>query len=158
MTGNSDSRLMLLMSVEQCFSIFALFQTASRLSREEFKERLISNILLELLSEPKQELASMKTLDLATCLADGDGALPLLLQTVPLFIEKGVGEQGQAPKAHKRGGTHELILIEAELFLAIGKEDFDVPARRDMRQQSLRRSVQITRAPLPPTGPVQRSG
>src|SRR5262249_3027772 len=77
---------------EKHATIFALFQTASRLSRKEFKERLISYTLLELQPEPKQELASMKVLDLATRLADGNGALPLLLQTVPLFIEKGVGK------------------------------------------------------------------
>jgi hypothetical protein len=70
----------------------------------------------------------MKTLDLAARLANGDGALPVLLQTSPFFIEKRVGKHRQTPEAHERGGTHALILIQAELFLAISKEDFDVEA------------------------------
>ena len=44
----------------------------------------------------------MKTLDLAACLANGDGALPLLLQTIPFFLEKGVGKQGQTRSARTR--------------------------------------------------------
>ncbi len=104
------------------------FSKAPRLSSEEFKQRRVSDPLLELLSKPKQELASMKTLDLAARLANGEGALPSLLQMSPFFIEKRVGEQGQTPEAHERGGTHELILIQAELFLAISKENFDVEA------------------------------
>jgi hypothetical protein len=91
------------------------------LSREEFKERLISDPLLELLAKPAEKLASMKTLDLTTRLANSDRALPLLLQAIPFFIEKGVGEQGEVPEAHERSGTHELILAQTGLFLAIGK-------------------------------------
>src|SRR5258708_2077683 len=90
----------------------------------------------------------MKTLDLTTRFANSDRALPLLLQAIPFFIEKGVGKQGQAPKAHKRSGTHELILVQAELFLAICKEDFDVPARRDVLQQPLRRGGEIAGRPI----------
>ena len=80
----------------------------------------------------------MKTLDLTTRFTKGDRTLPLLLQAIPLFIEKGIGKQGQAPKAHERSGTHELILVQAEFFLAIGKEDFNVPTCRDVLQQPLR--------------------
>src|SRR5437588_3083452 len=88
-------------------TIFALFQTASRLSREEFKERLISHTLLELLPEPKQELASMKTLDLSTRLADGNRALPLMAEILRIVrqVFDGAQRYGEAWQTGARHGS-----------------------------------------------------
>jgi hypothetical protein len=49
------------------------FSKAPHLSSEEFKQRLVSDVLLELLFKPKQEPASMKALDLAARLTKGQG-------------------------------------------------------------------------------------
>lgn len=89
----------------------------------------------------------MKTWDLPTRFANGNRALPLLLQVIPFFIEKGVGTQGQAPEAHERRGTPELLLVQAKRFLAIGTEDVAVPARRAVLQQFLRRDGEIAGRP-----------
>jgi hypothetical protein len=47
---------------------------------------------LELLKEPEKQQATMTTLDFVACLANGDRALPLLLQAVLLFLQQDVGQ------------------------------------------------------------------
>lgn len=108
------------------------------MKRQGAQTELVSGPLLELLAKPEEKRALMKTLDLPTHFATGDRALPWLLHAISCFIEKGAGKQGQTPKAHERRGTHELLRVQAERFLAIGSEDVAVPARREMSQQPLR--------------------
>ena len=52
--------------------------------------------------------------------------LPLFLQAVALFLQEDIGQHRQGPEAHDGGGTHHLILIPAQFFLAIAKEDLDL--------------------------------
>lgn len=85
--------------------------------------------------KPIKHMSTMATLDLTPGLANGDMALPLVLQTVALFLEEDIREHPHCPEAHDRGGAHQLILIQAQFFLAIAKEDFDIEAGSDVQEQ-----------------------
>lgn len=80
----------------------------------------------------------MEALKLPTRLAKRDMALPLVLQMDTLFVQKHRDEQGQAPEAHQRCGAHELVRIEASLFLALGKKDFAVPPSANVLHEASR--------------------
>src|SRR6266487_2234715 len=97
--------------------------------------------------KPIEDLPSMAALDLAPRFADGDGALPLLLQARPFFLQEDVGQQSQRPEAHDGERAHQLIVIQAQFLLAVSEEDFDLPARRDVREQGLKIGFQVTRGP-----------
>ena len=96
----------------------------------------------------------MAALDLASCLANGDGALPLLLQARPLFLQEDVSQPGQRPEAHNGTHAHQLIVIQPQFLFAITEEDFDFPARRDVREQGRQIGLQVDFSPnnAPATG------
>ena len=88
------------------------------------------NAGLKLLKKPEKQQAPMAALELAASLANGDRALPLLRHSVLLFLQEGRGEHRQGPEAQESGGAHQLVVIQAQLFLAIFEEDLDVEAGR----------------------------
>ncbi len=90
----------------------------------------------------------MTTLDSPLRLANGDLALPLCLQAISLLLHEDIGKHCQGLEAHNGGGTHELVVIQAQFLLAITKKHFDVPPRRDVRQQRLRIRFQIAGRPV----------
>src|SRR5258708_38393922 len=96
--------------------------------------------------KPIEHMSTMATLDLAARLTNGDMALPLFLQAVAFFLQEDIGQHRQGPEAHDRDGAHQLILIQAQFFLAIAKEHFNVPASSDMGEQQVWTGVQITRS------------
>src|SRR6266581_5072721 len=98
--------------------------------------------------KPIKHMSTMATLDLTPGLANGDMALPLLLQTVALFLEEDIREHSQGPETHDGDGAHQLILIQAQFFFAIAKEDFDIPASSDVQEQGLWARFQITGSPI----------
>ena len=120
MVGNYLSKLSLTLHISKQL----------RSSREELKEGLSSRASLERLLKPTQELPSMQTLELPACLANRHRAVLRGSQLCALFVQKRIGEQGQAPETHERLGTHELILVQAQLLLPVGKKDLDVEAVR----------------------------
>jgi hypothetical protein len=97
--------------------------------------------------KPIEHIPTMAALDLTAGLANGDMTLPLLVQAVALFLQEDIGEHRQSPEAHNGDRAHHLILIQAQFFLAIAKEDLDVPTGRDMHEQGLWIGFQITRRP-----------
>src|SRR5438034_3512388 len=115
---------------------------------EEFIQGVRFNARLELPMKPIKHMSTMATLDLTPGLANGDMALPLLLQTVALFLEEDIREHSQGPETHDGDGAHQLILIQAQFFFAIAKEDFDIPASSDVQEQGLWARFQITGSPI----------
>ena len=83
--------------------------------------------------QPLKQAATMTTLDLAASFANAHRALPQDAQASPFFIEKDVGKHRQRPKAQEGTRAHDLVMIQAQLFLAILEENLDLPTRRDMR-------------------------
>src|SRR2546421_12861233 len=98
--------------------------------------------------KPVEQIPPMTTLDLALRLADRDRALPLCLQANAFFLQEDIGQHGQGPETHDSDGAHQLILIQAQFFFAIAKEDLDIPPCSDVREQHLWRSLQITGSPI----------
>jgi hypothetical protein len=92
---------------------------------------------LELRMKPLEYLATMTMLDFPSHLANGEGKLPLLLQAVALFLQKDIGQHRQGPEPHNSGRSHQVIVIQAQFFLPIAEEDFDIPACRHMNEQGL---------------------
>jgi hypothetical protein len=123
-------------------SMFALFGRPIS-GREKFIQRIRLNAGLELPMKPVEQMPPMAALDLPSGFANGDVALPLFLQTVALFLQKDIGQHRQRPEAHNSGGAHQLILVQAQFFLAISKEDFDIPTCRDVREQHLWTRFQV---------------
>src|SRR5262245_17297029 len=123
--------------------MFALFGEPSS-GGKELVERVRLNTRLELLMKPVKDMATLATLDFTTCISNGDMTLPSLLEASTLFLKEDIGQHGQSPEAEDGGRTHELIVIQAKLFLAVAKEHFDVPPSRDMDKQRLWVSFQIT--------------
>src|SRR6266516_3498867 len=103
---------------------------------------------MELLMKPVEQMSSMATLDFTPSLSNGDRALPLPLQAVALFLQEDISQHGQRPEPHDGDGAHQLILIQAQFFLAIAKEDFDIPTRCDVQEQCLRAGFHITGSPI----------
>jgi len=93
--------------------------------------------------KPLKDQATMATLDLTTSLAKGNRALPLLLQAALLFFQESVSQHRQRPEAYKSCGVHQLRVIQAQLFFPILEENLNVPACRDMAEQSGRVGFQI---------------
>src|SRR5258708_24979372 len=98
--------------------------------------------------KPSEQMSSMATLDFTPRLPDSDGALPLRLQAVALFLQEDISEHGQGPETHESEGAHQLIVIQAQLFFAISKEDFDVPTCGDVGEQQLWTGLQVTGSPI----------
>ncbi len=98
--------------------------------------------------KPIEDRATMATLDVAPSLANGHRALTLLLQPVALFLQEDVRQQGQRPETQERRGTHQLIVVQTQFFLAIAKKHLDVPALGDMLQQGGGIGLQITGGPI----------
>src|SRR5690348_5272984 len=98
--------------------------------------------------KPIKHMPTMATLDFPPGLPDSDMALPLCLQASAFFLQKDIGEHHQGPEAHNGLDTHQLVLIQAQFFFAITKEDFDVPASSDVREQHLWAGFQITGSPI----------
>src|SRR5215472_8334331 len=92
---------------------------------------------------PIKDMATVTALYLTACLFNSDMTRPLLLQTSMHLLQEDIGEHGQSPEAQDGSGAHELIVIQAKLFPAIAKENFDIPASRDMDKQGLWISLQI---------------
>ena len=67
----------------------------------------------------------MAALDLTAGLAHSDVALPLPLQAVALLLQEDVGQHRQGPEAHDGRRAHHLILIQAQLFLAITEQNLN---------------------------------
>src|SRR5436305_13424207 len=107
--------------------MFALFDCVLS-SREKLIQSLRLNPGLELFMKPDKQMPPMATLDFPPSLSDGDRALPLRLQTGALFLQEDIGQHGQGPEAHDGGGTHQLILVQAQLLFAIAQEVFYGPA------------------------------
>lgn len=62
----------------------------------------------------------MKTLDLATRLANGDGALPWFLHAAPCFLQKGVGKQGHVSSVEaNQSSSQESVFIEMQTRLFV---------------------------------------
>jgi hypothetical protein len=99
--------------------------------------------------QPVKQTTTMATLDFASTFANGRWALPPDLQTVLLFFQKDVDQQSQSPEAHQSLGAHELVMVQSKLFFAVGEEDFNVPARREMGKQGVRIRIQIAGGPIP---------
>src|SRR6266700_218000 len=116
--------------------MFALFGRPFS-SGEEIIQGVRLNARLELPMKPIEYMATMTALNLTPGLADGDMALPLFLQAVALFLQEDIGQHRQGPEADDGCGTHHLILIQAQFFLAIAKEDLNVPTGCDMHKQGL---------------------
>src|SRR6266699_775721 len=95
--------------------------------------------------EPLKHMATMTTLDLTSSFANGDWALPRGLQALLFFLKKDVSEQSHRPKPHNGRSTHQLIVVQAQFLFAIAEENLNVPACRDMCEQSLGVCFQITR-------------
>src|SRR5437016_5024490 len=106
--------------------MFALFGRPLS-SREKLIQGVRFNAGLELLMKPIKHMSTMATQDFTPGLPDSDMALPLQLQAYAFFFQKDRGEHHQSPEAHNGLGTHQLILVQAQFFLAIAEEDFDVP-------------------------------
>src|SRR5947209_16918801 len=127
-------------------SMFALFGRSVS-SREKFIECFRFNTGLELPMKPVEQMPPMATLDFTARLPNGDRALPLGLQAIAFFFEEDIGQHRQRPEANESRGAHQLILVQAQFFLAISKEDFDVPTRGNMREQHHWRRLQIDFSP-----------
>ena len=93
--------------------------------------------------KPVEQVRAVSTLNMATGLADGDNASLLDLESASFLIEEKVGKHDQGPEALDGSGAHELIMVEAEEFLDIGKELFHIPALGNVGQQGLGVSVQV---------------
>src|SRR5712692_10399975 len=108
--------------------------------------------------QPLKQTAPVAALDLAPSFTNTHRALPQDPQALLFFLQKDVGEHRQGPKAQQGRRAHELIMVPAQLFLAILEENLDLPPRRDMRQQGCRRSLQVAGSPIPRLrkGSVQR--
>src|SRR5712692_659887 len=98
--------------------------------------------------KPIEHMPTMAALDFLPSLTNSDMTLPLCLQAVALFLQEDIGQHRQRPEAHDGRRAHHLILIPAQFFLAITKEDLDVPAGSDMDEQHLRGSFQIAGGPI----------
>lgn len=85
--------------------------------------------------KPIEHMTTMATLDFLPGLSNADMALPLLLQAVALFLQEDIGQHGQRPEAYTGRCTHQLLLVQAQFFLAIAKEDLHIPPRRDRDEQ-----------------------
>src|SRR5437879_5407874 len=94
--------------------------------------------------KPIEQLSAMTTLDFTAGLPNADMTLPLLLQAVALFLQEDIGQHRQRPEAHNGRRTHQLIVIQAQFFFAITKEDLNIPPRRDVHEQRGWVSFQIT--------------
>src|SRR6266516_565882 len=122
--------------------MFALFGRL-RSGGEEVVQGVRFNARLELPMKPIEHMPPMATLALTAGLANGDVALPLLLQAVALLLQEDIGQHRQGPQAHNGRRAHHLILIQAQFFLAIAEEDLNVPTSRDRGQQPLWGGFQI---------------
>jgi hypothetical protein len=80
--------------------------------------------------KPQKQQATMTALDFLARLANGDRTLPLLLQAVLLFLQEDIGHHRQRPEAQDGSRAQQLIVIQANFFLAIREEDLDVEAER----------------------------
>jgi hypothetical protein len=98
--------------------------------------------------KPVERMLSMATLDFTPSLPDGDEALPPRLQAVALLLQEDRDQHGQLPETHDGDGAHQLILIQAQFFLAMAKEDFDTPTSCDVHEQRLRARFHITGSPI----------
>ena len=127
--------------------MFALFGRHLS-SREKFIQSIRLNAGLELLMKPVEQMSTMATLDFTPGFPDRDRALPLRLQACAFFLQEDIGQHGQGPETHDGDGAHQLIVIQAKLFFAIAKEDFDVPTCGDVREQQLWARFQITGSPI----------
>ncbi len=107
------------------------------------------NARLELLKEPEKDTATLATLDFAASFSNGDRAL---LQAVLLFLQEDVGKPRQGPEAQDGGGTHHLIVVQAQFLFAVAEKHLDVPACSDMGEQGLGVAFQITGGPEPCLG------
>ncbi len=98
--------------------------------------------------KPIEHMPPIATLDFAPGLANGDMPLPLGLQAVAFFFQKDIGQHRQGPEAHNGHHAHQLVLIHAQFFFAIAKEDLNLQARRDMYEQSGQSGLQIAGGPV----------
>src|SRR5207245_11562249 len=98
--------------------------------------------------KPVEYLSTMVGVGLPSGVANGDMALPLFWQAVAIFLQKDVGQHGEGPEAHKSSGAHQLILVQAQFFLAISKEHLDVPPCGDVLEQYLWIRFQVTGSPI----------
>ena len=80
---------------------------------------------------------------MATGLADGDRTLLFRLKSAAFLIEEEVGKHDRGPEALDGSGAHELIMVEAQELLDIGKELFHIPALGNVGRQGLGVSVQV---------------
>lgn len=64
-------------------------------------------------------------------------------------VPDGSGKHGRAPETHERGGTHELIRVQARFLLPIGEKNLDAPAYADLRPQACNRSLLVAGSPRP---------
>src|SRR5712671_6002556 len=98
--------------------------------------------------KPIEDLSTMPTLHFTPCLANRDMTMPLCLQARTLFLQEDISEHRQRPEAHNSDRTHQLILVQAQLFFAIAKEHLNVPASCDRHEQELCRGLQIAGSPV----------
>src|SRR5712692_959371 len=98
--------------------------------------------------QPLKQTAPVAALDLVPSFTNTYRALPQDAQALLFFLQKDVGEHRQGPKAQQGRRTHELVMVPAQLFLAILEENLDLPPRRDRCQQVCWRSLQIAGSPI----------
>lgn len=103
---------------------------------------------LELLMKPIEHAPLVAALDLSPRFANGHGALPLVLQARPLFLQKDVGQQSQRLEAHDGEHTHQLIVIQPQLLFAVSEEDFNLPPAGQVREQGEQIGFQVTGGPV----------
>ena len=80
--------------------------------------------------KPIQDRATMARLDFAAGLANGHRVLTVLLQPIAFFLQEDVRQHGQRPEMQERRGTHQLILVHTQFFLAIAEKHLNVEAVR----------------------------
>src|SRR5688500_5990 len=113
--------------------------------------------MLKLLAQPIEQMDTVGALDGAL-----DGALGVANRDVLLsgsgkagafLLKKDVGGQHQGPEADNRRRAHQLILVEAEQFFRVGKQNLDVPTHGQMADQGRSIRAHLTRGPLPSYSP-----
>src|SRR5215210_3247752 len=110
---------------------------------------LLRNTRDKLLMKPIKQVPPMHSLDVSACIPYGHLLRVAHLQLRTLLIEQQVSRQRQRPKALYGGGAHQLVLVQPQQLLAVGKQHLNVPTRRYVSQYLLHPSLQVARCPVP---------
>jgi hypothetical protein len=89
----------------------------------------------KLVKEPIEKMTPMTLTNMTNSITNGGMGLAQALQPVTFSIKEEVSNHNQRPEALDSQGVHQLVVVEAEEFFGVGKENLNIPTGSDMSQQ-----------------------